>query len=215
LPVHLAVSAGAPLALALEREVYETAGLKIHNFYGASECGGISYDATLTPRESAEDVGDVLPGVSVAEGPGGRLLVESDAVAIGYDESRSDDVLGNGRYLTRDTGFLTGSSRLHLSGNTGGAINVSGRKISPAKVEAALTATGLVSRVRVFGAKSSDPERFEEIHVLFEGNTTADALKLAAADHLETWELPRHWHEDQNLWKLESGALRAMWSAKS
>ena len=37
----------------------------------------------------------------------------------------------------------------------------------------------------------------------------------AAANHLETWELPRHWHEDENLWQLESGALRAMWSAKS
>lgn len=214
LPVHLAVSAGAPLSLALEREVFETAGLKIHNFYGASECGGISYDASRTPRENAEDVGEVLPGVSVSEGPGGRLLVESDAVAICYDESRSDDVLEDGRYLTRDTGYVTGGKRLHLSGNTGGAINVAGRKISPAKVEAALMATGLVTRVRVFGAKSSDPERFEEIHVLFEGPATTEAVKLAVTKHLETWELPRHWHLDDDLWKLDLSALKAMWAAK-
>ncbi len=214
LPLHLAVSAGAPLSLALERDVYETAGLKIHNFYGASECGGISYDATSVPRESAEDVGDVLPGVSVSEGPHGRLLVESDAVATSYDESRRDDLLENGRYLTRDTGYVIGGRRLYLSGNTGGAINVAGRKISPAKVEAALMATGLVARVKVFGAKSSDPERFEEIHALFEGPATTEALKMAATKHLETWELPRHWHLDDALWNLDAAVLKAMWSAK-
>jgi long-chain acyl-CoA synthetase len=215
LPIHLAVSAGAPLALALEQEVYESAGLKIHNFYGASECGGISYDSSLVPRADAGDVGEVLPGVTVTEGPGGRLLVESDAVAMGYDESRSDDLLEAGRYLTRDTGYFVGNGRLRLSGNTGGAINVSGRKISPAKVESALMATGLVTRARVFGAKSHDPERFEEIHVLFEGPATTEAVKLAVTNFLEPWELPRHWHLDENLWNLDAMTLRAMWSPKS
>lgn len=217
LPVSLAVSAGAPLALALEREIYESSGLKIHNFYGTSECGGISFDATETPRESGEDVGEILSGVRVSDGPQGRLLVESDAVAMGYDEFRSDDILGGGRYLTRDTGFIAGEKRLHLSGNTGGAINVSGRKVSPAKVEAALMATGSVVRAKVFGAKSSDPERFEEIHALveLEGGNSVEMLKTAAADRLESWELPRHWHFDEISWKLTATELKERWSVPS
>lgn len=193
---RLAVSAGAPLALALEKEVFESWGLKIRNFYGASECGGISFDRSDAPRESADEVGTVLPGVKLSVGEQGRLLVESDSVAIGYDESRSDDLLDDGQYLTRDLGFLDEAGKLHLSGTTGGAINVSGRKVSPAKVEAALMATGLLERVRVFGMASSDAERFEEISAVYElkSGVVLDAVKSATV--LETWEMPRHWQED-------------------
>lgn len=216
LPVSLAVSAGAPLSLALEQDVFDSAGLKIHNFYGASECGGISFDATDEPRPNGDIVGKLLPGITVDSDPSGRLLVESDAVGTGYDEWRGDDLLENGRYLTRDIVFLDQERTLHLSGNTGGAINVSGRKISPAKVEAALMETGLLRRVRVFGVPSPDPDRFEEILALYEANegVTIEALKLATSDRLELWELPRHWYNDPELWMLDSASLKAKWAAK-
>ena len=64
--VMLAISAGAPLPLALEQAVHERGGLKIHNFYGASECGGIAYDATETPRDDATCVGSAMKHVSLA-----------------------------------------------------------------------------------------------------------------------------------------------------
>ncbi|MES2920781.1 MAG: AMP-binding protein [Verrucomicrobiota bacterium] len=197
-PISLALSAGAPLSLALEAEVFAAAGLKIHNFYGASECGGISLDTSATPRESSEDVGTPLPGVSVGIGPDGRLLVGSNAVATGYDAPRADDVLGGGRYLTRDLGFLDASGKVHLTGTLGSAINVSGRKVSPAKVEAAILATGLVRRVKVSGIPSNDPERFEEISATVELNpgVALDELKSTAAGKLQNWELPRHWKTD-------------------
>ncbi len=201
-PISLALSAGAPLALALETEVFAAAGLKIHNFYGASECGGISLDTSMAPRESADDVGTPLPGVKIGTRPDGRLLVTSDAVAIGYDAPRADDVLGSGSYLTRDLGFLDAAGKIHLTGTLGSAINVAGRKVSPAKVEAAILATGLVHRVKVFGIPSSDPERFEEISALVELKPVvalAD-LKSATAGKLQNWEFPRHWKSDPGLW---------------
>ena len=193
-PISLALSAGAPLSLALEAEVFAAAGLKIRNFYGASECGGISLDTTATPRESAQDVGTPLPGVMVSSSHDGRLLVESNAVATSYDAPRPDDVLG-GVYLTRDLGFLDGAGKIHLTGTLGAAINVAGRKVSPAKVEAALLATGLVQRSKVCGIPSLDPERFEEISALVALNpgVRLDDLKSATATHLQSWELPRHW----------------------
>lgn len=216
LPIKLGISAGAPLSLSLEHEIFEASGLKIHNFYGASECGGISYDASMVPRSSAEAVGQVLPGVTVEIITNGQLMVKSDAVGIGYDEYRQDDVFGNGSYLTRDTGYLDGVSTLCLSGNTGGAINVSGRKISPAKVEAALMETGLLQRVRVFGVPSPDPERFEEILALYESKQaiSIEKLKLAALSRVELWELPRHWYDAPDLWQLDAAELKRRWAER-
>ena len=194
-PIRLAISAGAPLALALERQIFEESCLKIHNFYGASECGGIAFDFTDTPRESAEILGSPLPGVGVGIGRDGRLQVTSDAVASCYDAPRGDDLLENGVYLTRDLGFTDQSGIIYLTGTTGGAINVAGRKISPAKVEAAIMATGLVLQVKVQGISSSDPERFEEIAAVVEvrAGVTPAALKSAVAKHLQACEIPRHW----------------------
>ena len=194
-PVRLAISAGAPLSLELEHDVFRAATLKIHNFYGASECGGISYDATDVPRKSADDVGTPLPGVTVAPAADGRLLVTSSSVAIGYDAPRPDDILGNGSYLTRDIGFFDNSGELRLTGTVGGAINVAGRKVSPTKVEAGLLATGLVRAVTVAGVPSRDPERGGEIAatVTLVAEVTLDALKSAASSHLQPWEMPRHW----------------------
>lgn len=194
-PISLALSAGAPLALALEHDVFAATGLKIHNFYGASECGGISFDATDVPRATADEVGTPLPGVHVSVGQGGRLLVESASVAMAYDSPREDDLLGGGVYLTRDLGFLDAVGKIHLTGTLGGAINVAGRKVSPAKVEAALLATGLVRRVKVFGVPSNDPERHEEIAVTLElqPDVMLEDLKTAATARLQNWELPRHW----------------------
>jgi acyl-coenzyme A synthetase/AMP-(fatty) acid ligase len=194
-PLSLALSAGAPLALALESDVFAASGLKIRNFYGSSECGGISLDVSDAPRNSASDVGTPLPGVDVRVGHQGRLLIASSSVATGYDSARNDDVLGDGEYLTRDLGFVDPLGVVHLTGTIGGAINVAGRKVSPAKVEAALLATGLVRSVRVYGIPSSDAERCEEIaaEVVLLDQVSLAALKSAACERLQNWELPRHW----------------------
>lgn len=194
-PIHLALSAGAPLALELEHAVFGQTNLKIRNFYGASECGGISYDATDEPRDSAEDAGRPLDGVSVSVSTDGRLLVTSDSVALGYDERRRSDSDQSGGYLTHDLGHLDERGHVRLRSTIGGAINVAGRKISPAKVEAALMATGLLASARVKGIPSRDPERFEEISasVSLSGDATLEKLKQAAPAHLANWELPRHW----------------------
>jgi long-chain acyl-CoA synthetase len=195
-PISLALSAGAPLALALESDVFAASGLKLRNFYGSSECGGISLDVSDAPRSSSSDVGTPLPGVDVRVGHQGRLLIASSSVATGYDSARNDDVLGDGEYLTRDLGFVDPAGVVHLTGTIGGAINVAGRKVSPAKVEAALLATGLVRSVRVYGIPSSDAERCEEIavDVFLLDQVSLAALKSAACERLQNWELPRHWN---------------------
>lgn len=193
-PVRLAVSAGAPLSLDLEREVFDDCGLKIHNFYGASECGGIAYDRSDTPRTDGSLLGTALPGVTLSTRDG-RLLVSSDAVASGYESPRPEDLLDNGCYLTRDVVRIDGFGNLFLTATTGGAINVAGRKVSPAKVESAILRTGLVASASVKALPSSDPERFEEIEATIEptDGASVDQIKSAVSPLLPSWEIPRHW----------------------
>ena len=194
-PIRMALSAGAPLSLDLEAQVMAASGLKIRNFYGASECGGISYDASEKVRESADDVGDLLPGVDVSISADGRIVVRSGSVAGGYQFSREDDLLGDGVYQTRDFGFVDAKGRLHLTGTSGAAINVAGRKVSPSKLESAILSTGLVRRVKIHGVPSSDVERFEEISAKVEmlPGITLEVLKRASLEVLQSWEMPRRW----------------------
>ena len=139
--IALAVSAGSPLSLELETAVFESCGLKLHNFYGASECGGISFDASEAPRTSAADLGSPLDGVDVSVHESGRFLVASSSVALGYEAARDGELLGSGQFLTQDYGRI-GNGRLLLESSGAESINVAGRKIGPAKIEAALMATG-------------------------------------------------------------------------
>ena len=46
--LRLCISAGAPLPINVAKKFHEKFGLPIHSFYGASECGGICYDAEAT-----------------------------------------------------------------------------------------------------------------------------------------------------------------------
>src|SRR5262249_51217796 len=63
--VRLAISAGAPLSRALEKQILETCGLKLHNFYGSSECGGIAYDASTILRTDEMLAGTPLCNVEL------------------------------------------------------------------------------------------------------------------------------------------------------
>jgi long-chain acyl-CoA synthetase len=208
--IALAVSAGAPLSLELERAVFADCGLKLHNFYGASECGGISYDASETPRESAADLGTPLPGVSVRVCESGRFLVKSSSVALGYETTRDGEVLREGRFLTQDLGRIE-NGRLILENSGAESINVAGRKIGPAKIEAAIAASGLVERVRVFGVPSHDPERVEEITAMVQLKSgTLEQLRHRMTESLAGWEMPRHWETaaDESLWTISRADLK-------
>ncbi|HVK58120.1 MAG TPA: AMP-binding protein, partial [Candidatus Kapabacteria bacterium] len=81
---RIAISAGAPLPLELEQTVFEESNLKIHNFYGSSECGGIAYDRTNFPRAAANCVGSALTNVTLSISSAGNLVIESAAVGQTY-----------------------------------------------------------------------------------------------------------------------------------
>ena len=99
-PLELAISAGAPLPLEVEQGVFDATGLKIHNFYGSSECGGIAYDRSAEPRSDASFAGTAMDGVKLDVNAEGCLTVEGRNVGEGY-WPRGDDALREGAEQTR------------------------------------------------------------------------------------------------------------------
>ncbi len=151
--VRLAISAGAPLPLSLEQSVFAAQGLKIHNFYGASECGGIAYDASPVPRTDAAFIGAPMKNVRLSVGRDGCLQVRSRAVGKTYWPEPSP-TLAKGCFRTSDLAEIN-NGLVHLRGRAGDQINVAGRKLSPETIEKVLLSHPRVKECLVFGAPSS------------------------------------------------------------
>ena len=190
---RLAISAGAPLPLALEREIFVARGLKVHNFYGSSECGGIAYDRTEQPRTADGCAGSALDNVDLRVGDGGCLEVRGANVARGY-WPEPDASLGNGVFRTADLAAIR-DGLVYLRGRAGDLINVAGRKVSPEIIERVLLEHPAVRECVVIGLPASEHGRGEDIvAVLAAREALAEpALRAFAAARLPAWQVPRQW----------------------
>ena len=210
--IRLGISAGAPLSLELERTVFAASGVKIHNFYGSSECGGIAYDRTAAPRPDALLVGTSMENVSLdVDSATGCLTVSGAAVGCGY--AVPDPALANGRFHTVDQVRLEDGA-VWLVGRTGDAINVAGRKISPSLIEEKLLALPGVRHCVVFGIPSADAARVDEIVACLNlsGPETIHEIRQASARHLPAAEQPRHWRICPDLEPDARGKIsRSVW----
>ena len=191
--VRLAISAGAPLPLSLERAVFEEHGVKIHNFYGSTECGGIAYDASMTPRSDESSVGRPLKNVNVEIGWNGALLVRSRAVGETYWPT-PEPALGGGIFHTCDLAEIK-DGEIFLRGRTDDHINVAGRKVSPTIIEQALREHEAVAECVVFGVPSGSADRMDLIVacVAVDRSSTKDELKQFLLQKLPGWQVPREW----------------------
>jgi acyl-coenzyme A synthetase/AMP-(fatty) acid ligase len=208
--VRLAISAGAPLSVDLEQAVFKSCTLKIHNFYGASECGGIAYDASETPRTDATLAGRPMQNVKLSLNNRGCLVVRSCAVAETYWPGKLDS-LGGGIFHTSDLAELK-DGQVYLRGRLGDQINVAGRKVSPETVERALLAHPQVRECLVFGAPSRDVERTEIIVAVIVADAVEKELKQFLLQTLPAWQVPREWRFVESLSANARGKIsRAEW----
>lgn len=213
--VRIALSAGAPLPLGLEHAIFEGHGLKIHNFYGASECGGIAYDATETPRTDPAQIGTPLPGVQLSTTTDGLLVVHSPAVALGYlPDSAGSSLPGDGHFHSSDLAECNGG-RWRLLGRASDVMNLAGRKASPEPIEAALRTVPGVVECLVLGVPSAETGRSEEILAIIRGDpqlATQGRLRDAVLERLPAWQVPRRWWFREDLLASTRGKLsRATW----
>lgn len=210
--VKLAISAGAPLPLPLEQRVFADHGLKLHNFLGASECGGIAYDPTPEPRQDARWVGFALRGVTLARDDDGCLVVTGAAVGQGY-WPEPDARLDGHRYASADLVEFADDGALLLRGRLSDVINVAGRKISPEAIEAVLRRHPGVAECLVLGLPSA-ASHGEQIAAVVQprGGVAEGELRQFLLAQLPAWQVPRVWHLVDSLAPDGRGKLsRAEW----
>ncbi|MEW6155895.1 MAG: fatty acid--CoA ligase family protein [Verrucomicrobiota bacterium] len=189
--VRLAISAGAALPLPLEHAVFESTEIKIHNFYGSTECGAIAYDATTTPRLEAGCVGSAVSQVELSVNAEGCLVVRSAAVGLTYWPDPSPQ-LRDGQFETADLVELRGDN-LFLRGRLGDQINVAGRKVLPDEIERALLAHPQVQSCLVFGVPASELAHGEWMVAVVATAERPDRLKSFLLTQLPSWKIPKDW----------------------
>lgn len=191
--VKLAISAGAPLPLDLEHRVHARFGLKIHNFYGASECGGIAYDDSEAPRTEESMIGRPPDAVRLSIDNLGRLCVSGPAVGATYWPCGSE-TLQDGIFRTSDLVRFEGN-RVHLLGRADDLIQVAGRKVIPELIERELQRHPEVRQCLVFGIDAADRSRTHTIVacVVVDGSRDPERFRAHLAATLPAWQLPRDW----------------------
>jgi acyl-CoA synthetase (AMP-forming)/AMP-acid ligase II len=190
--LRLCISAGAPLPVSVAKKFREKFGLPIHSFYGASECGGICYDREAT-NEVEGFVGQPMNGVDLKMVDVGleasQICVRSAAVGDGYFPEPDEPNLGGGFFVPDDLLSKTANG-FRIVGRVSDLINVAGKKVNPAEVEAHLLRFGGVRQAVVFGRESA--LRNEEVAacVVASGVTEPDLLEFCRGV-LSVWQVPR------------------------
>jgi len=191
--VRLAISAGATLPLTLEHAVFAEHGVKIHNFYGSTECGGIAYDTTEKPRTDEAAVGQPMKNVKVTVNRRGALVVRGRAVGKTYWPA-PEATLGRGVFQTCDLAEIQ-DGMVCLRGRTSDHINVAGRKVCPDMIEQALREHEAVDECLVFGVPSGNADRVDHIVacVTSDRHGLKEELKQFLLQKLPSWQVPREW----------------------
>lgn len=193
--LRLCISAGAPLTPEIARRFTARFGLKIHTFYGSSECGGIAYDATEERDYPEAFVGRPMSRVAIEPRAGGTIEVKGAAVGDGYwplpgGLPQDDPVFGRGHFVPGDLVRFEPRG-LFLAGRVSDIINVAGRKLNPREVEAQLLRLAGVREAVVFGVPSALRHEEAVACVVLEGGVTAQDLLHFARTTLSGWQVPK------------------------
>jgi long-chain acyl-CoA synthetase len=190
--ISVAISAGAPLPLDLEQQIFQTSHLKIHNFYGSSECGGIAYDRTNTPRTVPNCVGSALDNVRLSLSSTGTLVIESTAVGETY-LPEPQPTLRSGRFETTDLAELR-DQLVFLHGRASDLLHIAGRKASPDAIESILRTHPAVLECIVFAIQESD----DRVDTVVAALNTKSAVPISdltqfLSQKIPAWQIPRRW----------------------
>ena len=187
--LRLCISAGAPLPLEVARKFCEKFGRSIHSFYGASECGGICYDREAS-LEEAGFVGPPMNGVTIEILETGQIRVQSRAAGDGYFPEADEEKLGGG-FFTPDDLLRRSGDGFRIVGRVSDVINVAGKKVNPAEIEAELLRFAGVRAAVVFGRESV--LRNEEVAacVATNGEIREGELLDFCRQRLSGWQVPK------------------------
>ncbi len=186
------ISAGAVLTPAVAQAFFARYGIKIHNFYGSSETGGICYDRTGSASLTGRSVGKPLTGVSVTVKVG-RIIVAGPAVA-----TRA------GRWRLGDFGEWNPRGELVLLGRAGQGANIGGKKVHPLEVERLLRALPGVTDAAVWLWQSQGRDL---LAAAVETTRSRAEVEKALIAQLPAWKLPKSWFIARELPRTARGKL--------
>jgi acyl-coenzyme A synthetase/AMP-(fatty) acid ligase len=168
LPLRRVISAGGPLAPEVADRFRWRSGRWVHQFYGSTETGGVSFERHPEDPEAAGTVGRPLPGVEVRLAEDGTVTVDSAAnlLAVLGEGPRTDR-----RVALADRGEWTAEGRLRLVGRAEDLFKVAGRRVSAAALEAALRRLPGVEDAAVVGI--ADPVRGDRVVAFVVGPQSA------------------------------------------
>jgi len=191
--LRLCISAGAPLPLEVARKFREKFRQTIHSFYGSSECGGICYDREAR-LEEAGFVGAPMNGVKIEmlepAASASRIRIQSAAAGDGYFPEPEEEKLSAG-FFTPDDLLSRSGDGFRIVGRVSDVINVAGKKVNPAEVEAELLRFAGVRAAVVFGRESV--LRNEEVAACVAANAEireAEVLDFCR-QRLSGWQVPK------------------------
>ena len=190
--LRLCISAGAPLAIEVVQAFRAQFGHEIHSFYGSSECGGICY--AREPEPWAGFVGQPMQGVDVELlDPGSassRIRVRSRAVGDGYFPEPDESRLGKGVFLPDDL-LQKAASGYRIVGRVSDLINVAGKKVNPAEVEAEILQYEGVRQAVAFGRHSERRNQEIAACVVARHDISEGELLAYLRSCLSSWQVPR------------------------
>jgi acyl-CoA synthetase (AMP-forming)/AMP-acid ligase II len=193
--LRLCISAGAPLSSAVAENFCKKFNQPIHSFYGASESGGICYDRHGKTFEDGF-VGQPMEGVEVElidpTESASQIRVRSAAVSDGYFPEPDEQKLCNGVFVPDDL-LARHDSGMKIVGRISDVINVAGKKVNPAEVEAHLLRFTGVRQAVVFGRLTGSGLRNEEVAacVLASPGVSENDLLRFCRTSLSGWQVPK------------------------
>ena len=194
--LRLAYSAGSPLPKSV-REGFEAAWrCPTGNLYGATELGTITYGLGGDDRCVAGVSVRVAPVVDEESGGtpaaidfgAGELVVRSDAMFVGYQDTR-DGSLEPGRrigdhFRTGDLGVVHDDGRVEITGRAKIQFDVGGLKVNPTEVESILMEHPSVREIAVVPLPLTETVTRVRVVVVAEGtpdSPSRDAIRRELA----------------------------------
>jgi acyl-coenzyme A synthetase/AMP-(fatty) acid ligase len=165
------------------RDIAARHGVRLHNFYGSSETGGIAYDRTGAAT-LAGGVGRALRGVTITARAGATLEVSSAAVLTHGNRRRHGTT---GCWLMADRVRTDPRGQVFLLGRRGSTVKIAGRRVDLAAVNARLRRLPGVRDAWTGVSAGADPVLGA---VVVTARTSAE-LRAALGADTAGWRIPK------------------------
>jgi acyl transferase domain-containing protein/NADPH:quinone reductase-like Zn-dependent oxidoreductase/NADP-dependent 3-hydroxy acid dehydrogenase YdfG/acyl carrier protein len=199
-----AIAAGEPVPPELIAAWREASGTDLHSHYGLTEGGQV----TLAGGGEDEGVGRPLEDVEVRIEENGEVAVRRHPPARPY-RIVGQEPAADGWYRTGDLGHLDEAGNLHITGRADSRINIAGKKVDPAEVEAALGACAGVEDCAVASVEGfSGTEIVAFVHAAGEGEPGDGAIRADLARQLSPYKLPRRFVRVEEIPRTLTGKVR-------